>query len=347
MKLRDPDYRRTPVNEEHLALGLPPVEIAVSQAAEQGPGSTQPESDARLQPGSAAISDHRALRLALWSVVVLLTAATLWLTNLLFNRTDGQSGLHLALAALDHPGFWTAVAVGLLAQTVDGALGMAYGITSTSFLLATGSSPAVASAAVHIAEVFTTGASGIAHLRFGNVRRDLFLRLLVPGIVGSVAGAVLVSKIDGAQLKPWISAYLLVMGLYVLGKVVRRPRQARREPQHVAALGLTGGFVDAVGGGGWGPVVTSTLVGTGQDPRTTIGSVNLAEFFLTFVTAGAFAVLVDQTPWVTVAGLVVGGLFAAPLAAWLTRRLHTRVLLVLVGGLIALTSLFNLWQALA
>lgn len=329
MKLRDLDYRDTPVNAEHQALGLPPLETPLGDAA------------------LAAARDQRVLRVAMWSVVLLLAATTLMLSTLLFNRQDGQTGLQIIARALDNPSFWSAVAVGLLAQTIDGALGMAYGITSTSFLLATGSSPAVASAAVHIAEVFTTGASGIAHIKFGNVRRDLFLRLLVPGMIGATAGAFVVSSIDGKLLKPWISAYLLFMGLYVLSKIFRRVRRSTEEPRHVAKLGLAGGFLDAVGGGGWGPVVTTTLVGTGQDPRMTIGSVNLAEFFLTFVSAGVFAMLVGESPWVTVAGLVIGGLFAAPFSAWLTRRLHTRSLLALVGGLIALISLFNLYQALA
>jgi len=230
---------------------------------------------------------------------------------------------------------------------VDGALGMAYGITSTSFLLATGRSPAVASASVHIAEVFTTGVSGISHIKLGNVNKSLFLRLLVPGMVGAAAGAWVVSTVDGAAIKPFIAAYLLLMGLYVISKIFRKIKPRREEPKHVAKLGLFGGFVDAAGGGGWGPVVTTTLVGTGNDPRMTIGSVNLAEFFLTFISAGVFAMLVDENPWVTVAGLVVGGMFAAPFAAMLTKRLHTKALLALVGSVIVLISAFNIYKALA
>ena len=259
-------------------------------------------------------------------------------------RQDGASVLRALLAS---DAFWWAVAVGLLAQAVDGALGMAYGITSSSFLMATGSSPIVASASVHIAEVFTTGVSGISHIKLGNVNRQLFLRLLLPGMAGAALGAWLLSRLQGDVIKPYISAYLLLMGLYVISKAFKRIKIRSGEPRHVAKLGLTGGFVDAVGGGGWGPVVTTTLVGTGHDPRTTIGSVNLAEFFLTFVSAGLFMFLVDGTPWATVAGLVVGGLFAAPLAAWLTRHLKTRVLLVAVGTVITLVSSVNLWRALA
>ena len=321
MKIRDLDYSNHPVNAEHQALGLPPIEREVTQAGR-----------------------HPVLRVAMWSVLLLMGGCIAFLATRLLQRHDG---LQLVNAVLHSEAFWWAVAVGLIAQAIDGALGMAYGITSTSFLLATGSSPAVASASVHIAEVFTTGVSGVAHIKLGNVNRQLFLRLLLPGIAGATLGAWLVSSIDASVIKPVVAAYLLGMGLYVLAKAFGHVRRTGQEPRHVAKLALTGGFVDAVGGGGWGPVVTTTLVGRGQDPRTTIGSVNLAEFFLTFVSAGVFTLLIDEAPWATVAGLVVGGLFAAPLAALMTRRLHTRVLLMLVGTVIVAISSFNLWRALA
>jgi uncharacterized membrane protein YfcA len=321
MKIRNLDYSDNPVNAEHLQLGLPPLE---------------------RQLGSDAA--HPVLRVAMWSVLLLLTGVIVFLASQLMQRQDGLS---LTRAVLYSDAFWLAVAVGLIAQTVDGALGMAYGITSTTFLLATGSSPAVATASVHIAEVFTTGVSGVSHIKLGNVNRHLFLRLLVPGIAGAALGAWLVTQVDGNAIKPFVSAYLLCMGVYVLSKAFRAVQRSGQPPRHVAKLGLLGGFVDASGGGGWGPVVTTTLVGTGQDPRTTIGSVNLAEFFLTFVSAGLFTWLVDGTPWATVAGLVVGGLFAAPFAALLTRHLQTRLLLVLVGLVIVTVSTFNLWRSLA
>jgi uncharacterized protein len=320
MKIRDLDLSDSPLNAEHQALGLPPVEKELTRS-----------------------QDHPVLRLAMWSVLILMAGAIAWLATRL-------AGTHQAWAlvaqVVGSEVFWWAVLVGLIAQAVDGALGMAYGVTSSSFLLATGSSPVVASASVHIAEVFTTGVSGVAHIKLGNVSRQLFLRLLVPGMVGAVAGAWLLASIDGAVIKPFVAGYLLLMGLYILSKAFRKKRINHGEPRHVAKLGLAGGFVDAVGGGGWGPVVTTTLVGTGHDPRTTIGSVNLAEFFLTFVSAGVFTLLVDEAPWATVAGLVVGGLFAAPLAALMTSRLNTRVLLVLVGVVITAVSGFNLARAL-
>lgn len=324
MKFRDLDTQPGPVNDEHRALGLPPVEDTYSHP-----------------------DRHPAVRGAVWLAASMLTIATAYMLLRFVQGGDAQHNLGVLGATLRDPVFWSAVLVGLLAQTVDGALGMAYGITSTSFLLASGVSPAVASAGVHIAEVFTTGVSGIAHAKMGNVDRKLFLRLLVPGIIGSVAGAVLLANVDGKVLKPYVSGYLLLMGLYVLSKVWRRVKsRAGEEPRHVAKLALVGGFVDASGGGGWGPVVTTTLVGTGHDPRTTIGSVNFAEFFLTFASAIAFSLLVEEGPWTVVAGLVLGGLFAAPFAAWLVARIPARRLLVVVGLLISAISVFNLWQAL-
>lgn len=323
MKIRDLDLSDSPLNAEHQALGLPPLENEFSHP-----------------------SHHPVMRMAMWSVIFLLSGVLIYLSTRLFNQSNGQSGFEVIAQTLQGQAFWSAVAVGLLAQTVDGALGMAYGITSTSFLLAAGTSPAVASASVHIAEVFTTGISGVAHIKLGNVDRKLFLRLLIPGMLGAVSGAWVVSSIDGAVIKPYVAGYLLIMGLYIISKVFRTIKAQGGEPRHVAKLGLVGGFVDAVGGGGWGPVVTTTLVGKGHNPRTTIGSVNLAEFFLTFVSAMVFAVLVDEGPWPTVAGLVVGGLFAAPFAAVLTRALPTRGLLILVGTVISLISFFNIYQAL-
>lgn len=324
MKIRNLDLSDNTINAEHQALGLPPVEDDV----------THP-------------SDHPVMRIAMWAVVFMLAGVMLYLGSRLFNGEHSRTGFELIQDTLHNPDFWKAVAVGLLAQTVDGALGMAYGVTSTTFLLASGASPAVASASVHIAEVFTTGVSGLSHAKLGNVNRSLFLRLLIPGLLGATAGAWLLSSIDGDVIKPFVAGYLFLMGLYIMSKVFKKIKTNRQPPKHVAKLGLLGGFVDAVGGGGWGPVVTTTLVGTGQDPRTTIGSVNFAEFFLTFAVAAVFAVLVDEGPWPIVAGLVVGGLFAAPFAAYLTKRLPTRTLLVLVGTVICLTSAYNLYRALA
>lgn len=239
--------------------------------------------------------------------------------------------------------FWIAFAVGLGAQIIDGALGMAYGVTATTFLLSSGVPPAAASASVHLAEVFTTGFSGYSHWRFGNINKALFYRLVIPGVIGGVVGAYVVTSIDGNVLKPYISAYLLFMGLYILSKAFRTIKLRKEAPKNIAGLALAGGFVDSVGGGGWGPVVTTSLVGTGQDPRTTIGSVNAAEFFLSVAGATAFAIFGSVfSNWPLIAGLVIGGLFAAPLAAWLCHHLQPKSLLIIVGLLISGISTINL-----
>jgi len=287
------------------------------------------------------------LRTATWFTAITLSAITLYLVARLFLPNNWQAGMQTIAVTLQGSAFWTALAIGLCAQAIDGALGMGYGVTASAFLLGSGATPAVASASTHIAKLFTTGVSGIAHAKYGNVDPRLFARLLLPGIVGGVLGVLLVTQVDGQLLKPFVSAYLLLIGLYILAKAYARVRAARGEPRHAAKLGLFGGFVDAVGGGGWGPVVTSTLVGSGTDPRTTIGSVNFAEFFMTLATAASFTLLAVDGTWPVVAGLVVGGLFAAPFAALLCRHMHARTLLVCVGVLITALSSYSLYNALA
>jgi uncharacterized protein len=286
------------------------------------------------------------LRTATWFTAITLTAITLYLVARLFLPNNWQAGMQTIAVTLQGSAFWTALAIGLCAQAIDGALGMGYGVTASAFLLGSGATPAVASASTHIAKLFTTGVSGIAHAKYGNVDSRLFVRLVLPGIAGGVLGVLLVTQLDGQVLKPFVSAYLLLIGLYILAKAYARVRAGRAEPRHAAKLGLFGGFVDAVGGGGWGPVVTSTLVGSGTDPRTTIGSVNFAEFFMTLATAASFTLLAVDGTWPVVAGLVVGGLFAAPFAALLCRHMHARTLLVCVGVLITALSSYTLYNAL-
>lgn len=312
-----------------------------------GPQASASKSFSGLTPRAQQpqAADAQAIRWAVGFAWLALGMLTLFaVSQLLANGSAGAR--ELIGQTLSDRMFWSAVAVGFLAQAIDGALGMAYGVTSTTFLLSAGASPAMASASVHIAEVFTTGASGLAHVKLGNVNKKLFVRLLAPGILGAVLGAVLVTQVDGKALKPFISAYLFGMGLYILSKAWRRVRARQDEPRHVGKLALFGGFVDAAGGGGWGPVVTTTLVGSGHDPRSTIGSVNFAEFFLALAGAASFTLLAATGVWMLVAGLVLGGLLAAPFAAVTTKKLNPRVLMVLVGILISAISLFNLYKAL-
>lgn len=237
-------------------------------------------------------------------------------------------------------GFLAAVGVGFLAQLIDGTLGMAYGTVSTAFLLSLGLPPAIASASVHTAEVFTSGVSGLFHLRFGNVDRYLFRRLVVPGVLGGILGAYVLTAIPGHRIRPFVAAYLTVMGGVILWRTLRGPyRRPARAGAGIPLLGFAGGFLDAIGGGGWGPIVTSTLVARGNHPRLTVGSVNLAEFFVTVAQAATFFVVLRLTHGRVVLGLIVGGVMAAPVAAYLARRLPTRLLMGLVGGLIVVLSL--------
>jgi len=243
---------------------------------------------------------------------------------------------------MDFLGF---VVIGFAAQVIDGALGMAYGVTSTTFLLAMGIPPAPASAAVHTAEVFTTGVSGVSHLRLGNVDNELFRRLVVPGICGGVVGAYVLTAVPGQTIKPFVAVYLLAMGVFILVKSFRRAPETTVRTKLIR-LGLAGGFLDAVGGGGWGPIVTSTLVARGNSPRLTIGSINLAEFFVTVAQSAVFLALLGLTNWRISAGLMVGGVIAAPFAAYLCRRLPSRTLMGMVGVLLIVLSTRTIYLAL-
>lgn len=237
------------------------------------------------------------------------------------------------------------VAVGFAAQMIDGAIGMAYGLTATSVLVSLGTHPAVASASIHAAEVFTTGASGLAHWRLGNVQPRLVARLALPGMAGGIAGALVASFLPMDIIRPLVSAYLLLMGALILWRALR-PREAQQPGGRVTLLGLAGGFLDAAGGGGWGPLVTTTLIGRGNVPRMAIGSTNAAEFFVTFAVTVTFFAAIGLELWQAILGLVVGGVLAAPFAAIIARHLPARALMLLVGTVIMLLSLRSLAAAL-
>ncbi|MHB1219971.1 MAG: sulfite exporter TauE/SafE family protein [Alphaproteobacteria bacterium] len=223
--------------------------------------------------------------------------------------------------------------LGFCAQMVDGALGMAYGVISTTFLLSMGLPPATASASVHAAEVVTTGVSGVSHAVLGNVDRRLFLPLAVSGMLGGILGAYVLTEIPGDLIKPFVAVYLLVVGIIILRRGIfgRQPRKAARR---IWPLGLGGGFLDAAGGGGWGPVVTTTLLARGHMPRRAIGSVSLSEFFVSAATATTFITTIGIDHWRIVAGLIAGGALAAPLAALAVKRIKPRMLMIAVGALV-------------
>jgi uncharacterized membrane protein YfcA len=236
------------------------------------------------------------------------------------------------------------LAVGFVAQFIDGALGMAYGVSASSLLLARGIAPAVVSATVHTAEVFTTGVSAVSHHYFGNVDRRLFIRLALPGVFGAILGAYVLSQVPGERFRPYIATYLLAMGfLIVIRALWTLP--PKRDVKHVEPLGFFGAFVDAVGGGGWGPVVTSTLVAQGNDTRFTVGSVNAAEFLVTVAASITFLLTVDLSHWPVILGLALGGMIAAPVAAFTCKKIPHRPFMFLVGLLVIFLSLRTIIKA--
>jgi len=243
---------------------------------------------------------------------------------------------------------------GIVAQLVDGTLGMGYGVTATTVLLAAGTAPAAASAAVHFAKVGTALASGIAHHRFGNVDWPVVSRIAGPGAVGALLGAVLLSSLAAHVAAPWVAVVLVVLGAYVLARFSVRAvaatmvRPGRPGSRFLAPLGLVAGFIDAIGGGGWGPVATSSLLSSGRlSPRKVVGSVNTAEFVVAVAASAGFLVALpgEEISWVTVAGLLAGGVVAAPFAAWLVRGLPARLLGAAAGGMIVLTNIGTLLGA--
>jgi uncharacterized protein len=239
------------------------------------------------------------------------------------------------------------ILVGFIAQLIDGALGMAYGVSSNSFLLGIGLPPAAASASVHMAEVVTTAISGISHWRLGNLDTGLIKKLLLPGAVGAVVGAYILTNLPGDVLKPFIALYLLIMGVTIVRKGLKNNHSEQKVVSHISTLGVAGGFFDAIGGGGWGPIVTSTLVARGNNPRLTIGSVNFSEFFITFAQSVVFVFSLQfDGYWKIILGLLIGGAVAAPLAALVTKKLSVRRLMLMVGSLIIVLSIRTLYLAL-
>jgi uncharacterized membrane protein YfcA len=236
------------------------------------------------------------------------------------------------------------VIVGFLAQAVDGALGMAYGVISSTVLLSFGVPPAMASASVHAAEVFTTAASAGSHAVHRNVNWKLFAPLAIGGCVGGALGAFVLTSIDGAVLKPWIAGYLATMGLVILYRAWKGSARRAYPTKLSVPLGLVGGYHDAVGAGGWGPTVTSALVGAGDEPRISVGTANTAEFFVTSTISAAFLAALLSGHWqnaegiaahaTSVLGLVLGGLLAAPFAGYLVKIAPARVLTYAVGALV-------------
>jgi uncharacterized protein len=236
--------------------------------------------------------------------------------------------------------------VGFLAQLVDGALGMAFGVISSTGLMTIGLTPAAASAVVHTAEIATTGVSGLSHAWYRNIDWRLFRKLAISGAIGGVFGALVLSQINGKAIQPLVAAYLLIMGLFILIRAFTIKPAEDVSTGYAPPLGLIGGFLDAIGGGGWGAMVTSTLIGSGHAPRQVIGTVSASEFCVTFAIAIAFFTQLGLSHVSYILALITGGLFAAPFGAIVAGKVKPQPLMVIVGMLICCLAALQLWRAL-
>jgi siroheme synthase-like protein len=238
------------------------------------------------------------------------------------------------------PNFHWMVLAGFLAQLVDGALGMGYGVTSATILLSIGVNLASISGSIHTAEMFASGASGYSHYRFGNVNKKMFKALLIPGVLGAIGGAVLLTKFGdthASYLRPIMAVYTMFLGIRIFANAFRKARPQQKF-KHYGWLAGVGGFLDSFGGGGWGPIVTTTLITKGRTPRYVIGSVSLTEFFVTLASAFTFFTMLGVTHWQTIFALIIGGLIAAPIAARLAGKLPKKTSFILLGVLVMIWS---------
>lgn len=241
---------------------------------------------------------------------------------------------------------------GFGAQLVDGSLGMGYGLTSSTLLIAIGLAPAVASASVHLAEIGTSAASAYSHARMGNVDKTVLKRIALPGAIGAFAGATVLSNLSTQAARPWASTLLLILGFYVLFRFIRHRtvalKRGRPGTRFLIPLGLVGGFIDATGGGGWGPVTTPALLAQGRmAPNRVIGTMNAAEFLVAVAASAGFilGIGLSAIDWRVLVPLMIGGVIAAPIAAWIAHRLPMRIMGVTVGGMIIFTNAFTLMKA--
>ncbi len=245
------------------------------------------------------------------------------------------------------PEFLLFVLGGFIAQMIDGSLGMAYGVSASSFLLSFGISPAASSASVHTAEIVTSGVSGLTHLKFQNVNKKLFKSLLIPGMLGAIAGALILSSLEEYNyiIRPIVAVYTLALGLAIIKKAIGAKKE-KRKTKNVPALASFGGFMDSIGGGGWGPIVATTLIARGRHPRYTVGSVNLAEFFVSVASSLTFFATIGISHIQIILGLILGGIIAAPIAANITRKLPVKSMMILVGIVVVLVSIRLLIKSL-
>ncbi len=292
-----------------------------------------------IEEPALAVDTDRSISGVAWIIIALKIVVVSYLGYILIN---GYQNNELRFDST----FFLFILVGFIAQIIDGALGMAYGLSCTSLLMALGIPPKLASASVHTSEIFTTGVSGLSHIRFNNIDKALFFKIVITGAIGASIGAYLLSGVlDGSLVSPYISIYLFILGIYIFSKVFGKKKDVKPKTKYASVLAFFGGLLDAIGGGGWGPIVTSNLLSQGHSPRHTIGTVNTAEFFVTYFATAVFIFVLGVQHLDIVLGLVVGGVIAAPFGAYLVSRIKPKVLLILVSLLILATSSWGILQA--
>lgn len=297
------------------------------------------ESSPQINPVSSSKSGNYSSKWLWFGIPIILLVG---LGSMLIYNYHATFSVEKLVAGINQD-FFIYLIIGVMAQLVDGTLGMGYGATSTSFLMSVGVPPAISSTGVHVAEMFTTGASAISHYKFKNINKRLVTYLLIPGVIGSVIGAYLLADvIDGKVIKPFIAVYMIFLAIMIIIKGLRN-NNVKKKTKNLGILAIFGGFMDAVGGGGWGPIVTSTLIGRGRDPRYTIGSVNAAEFAVSFASGITFLLFQGINGWQVITGLIVGGVVAAPFAAFFVNKVPRKTMTIIVGFLIIVLSIRTLY----
>jgi len=335
--------------QEHIAITktLIPESDGVDAVMDVTDEESQQEIFPELVNGNIR-NERKWIRIATFSLVLF----ALLIVGFFVYRYVGYatlSSLVQSVRANIDQSFLLFIAAGFLAQMVDGAVGMGYGVTSTSLLMSMGVGPAAISGSVHTAEIFSSAVSGYSHYKFGNVNKKLFKVLVIPGVLGAIAGAgalVWLGDRYGNYLKLFLAVYCLLLGLRILYQAFKKEKKIQKV-KRAGWLAGAGGFLDSFGGGGWGPLVTSTLIAKGRSPQYVIGSVSLSEFFVTLFSAMSFFALIGITHWQVIAGLMIGGAVAAPLAAKLAGKLPLRTMLVCVGLMVIVWSLRILVKSLA
>jgi siroheme synthase-like protein len=283
--------------------------------------------------------ERRNLNWLIWLAIVFSLAIAI--TALWFNEPEFR-----AYAQQIDPAFYYFLGAGFVFALIDGAIGMSYGVTSTAFSLSMGISPASASMAVHLSEIMSNGIAGWMHYRMGNVNWKMFKLLILPGIIGAATGAFLISSLEHYSMytKPLVSVYTLILGMIILSKAFKTAKKKSADKiKRISLLGLGGGFIDAVGGGGWGSIVLSSLIAGGRHPRFSLGTVKLTRFFIAMIGSLVFLTMLNGAPWSAVAGLIIGSALAAPIAARISNRISVKVIMVAVGIIVILVSLKSIF----